>query len=446
LAVVATEAVLLVVFYYCIPQMRRPFEYLMVLLAVFCVLTMIVLRKPFWRGLLMIVASVAFSLFLLEMGQKYLNILDVKDARERFNRPDPESAYYFRENDPTSFLAAKNRLVADGLDDGAFEDRFHADSEIVKKFSLFHKWDYSNGYTLHEGVLPYTRQGPPLGFELTPDNVSRVVVKTNPGDVVVHDGLFTADRHGLRLTRANNDSEEVYIFTGCSFMFGDNLNDDQTLPHYFSSEFGFELSVINLSVCAWGPHQVLRDLELDYHLKDFNLSGKKVKRVYYDLIDNHTIRVEPPNHPLAPYYTIENGKLTFKGPYQEYVGELSNISIMMNRSRIYPILSERIRHSLASNQLRHRWTVTVAILKEMERICRDRYDADFTVLYWDHDPAVLDMLDKNGIEVISVLDVFDDDWREHMIKYYLFDSHPSAYANRKLAKYLADKEKAVGID
>lgn len=439
--IMAVIYVVVLAVYYCyIPGMRRPLENLLVLIFVLSVASVFIVKWQLWRGAMLVVASLALSLFALEMAQKVFNIMDALESSQNKYVSGAYPRYTWEMLNPTTYLRAKRNAIEDGVDDGAFDDEFNSDKEIVKSFSRFAYTKLSGGYSVIEGIKPTGADMPLLGFGSVPDNISRFYVAADTNEII-HDGLYTVDGNGARVTRCNNDSDGVYIFTGCSFMFGFLMNDDQTLPAYFSKELGYSKDIINISQSGWGPHQVLRDFELDYHLKNYDLENKRVKRIFYNLIGQHPGRVVKPNWPTVPYYLLEDGVLRYKGIYEEYAAGLSNISIMMNRSRIYPILRDRVRDGLAVGGLGGDWYITIAVLQELDRICRERYGVRLTILHWDDDPAVYELLENADLETIKVVEAFQDDWSDYKIKYYLYDYYPSAYANRKLAAYLARREK-----
>ena len=51
------------------------------------------------------------------------------------------------------------------------------------------------------------------------------------------------------------------MFFGDSFTFGDGVNDEDTLPNAFSIVSG--MRVLNFGLYGYGPHHMLRLLELD---------------------------------------------------------------------------------------------------------------------------------------------------------------------------------------
>ena len=62
-------------------------------------------------------------------------------------------------------------------------------------------------------------------------------------------------------------------------IFGEGVNDDETLPAYFSADLGYQANVVNLGFHDYGPHQMLRSLELDFPRP---LDHGLVRRILYE--------------------------------------------------------------------------------------------------------------------------------------------------------------------
>jgi hypothetical protein len=87
--------------------------------------------------------------------------------------------------------------------------------------------------------------------------------KTEPPIFHVH---YTIDPFGRRVVpgQERKKRDDYFLFLGCSFVYGEGLDDDQTLPYYFSRlEPGFH--VYNYSFHGYGPSDLLlrmRDTDL----------------------------------------------------------------------------------------------------------------------------------------------------------------------------------------
>lgn len=73
---------------------------------------------------------------------------------------------------------------------------------------------------------------------------------------------YSIDKYGRRTTpiQDKNTRKKFAIFFGCSWIFGLGLNDDQTLPYYFSQLAG-EYTSYNYGISGGGPSQMMSLIE-----------------------------------------------------------------------------------------------------------------------------------------------------------------------------------------
>lgn len=73
---------------------------------------------------------------------------------------------------------------------------------------------------------------------------------------------YTIDSHGRRMTTVASASEKEYyaLFFGCSFTFGEGVNDNRTLP-YFLGKFAPCYKPYNYAFIGYGPQQMLAKLQ-----------------------------------------------------------------------------------------------------------------------------------------------------------------------------------------
>ena len=111
---------------------------------------------------------------------------------------------------------------------------------------------------------------------------------------IIYDVVYSAYNNGFRKTRGDIDSKEVYVFLGCSFTFGDGLNDDETLPYYFSKLFDFKKNVVNCGVQATSTNTTLNILYNKAIIKTalgeyqeasgmYNYLLRKIKEIFFTL-------------------------------------------------------------------------------------------------------------------------------------------------------------------
>lgn len=449
----AVDIIALAGFYLAMPSLRRPFELLMLLLAVICAATAATVKRNIPRGFLVALASIAFALFLLEMAEKFLGItgwMQPRAAHIDTGGPKGQAGYSWEIGNPGSYLQAKDRALGDGVMPEALADNFAGDIFAGRDRSSLVTGKRSVGMAeaITEGYKRFYLTDTGLGYEHNPDNLARDYGRDEASGRLVFDAAYRINPLGFRETRGSPDADEAFVFIGDSFTFGAFLNGDETAAHYFSEAHGFAKNVINLGVMGWGPHHVLRDLELNRHLSPALGENSRVRGVFFGLIDTHADRAATPTpkYMTAPYYVLnDDGQLEFRSRASRS-GFGENLAGMMEKSRVYPVLRDRLYQRVHAGDSGYKWRLTVALLREIDRLCRDRYGVPLTVVYWDDNAAVANMLRKAGLGVVPIADALPDgaDWRSKAIQYMTFDGHPSAFANKKLAQYLFTMETREG--
>lgn len=430
------DAVVLCVFFYRIPEMKRPLEFLCITTGILGVSTAFAAGEGRLRNLSLLVVVLSGTLFGLEMAQKVFNITEIFESAP--DRPVAmENDHSWNPRSSPEYLAVRERAIQEmgdheGLRQDFAGDVFHdrdKSSLVVKKSRGGTKLDMVEA--LRE---PYV-EGPPLGFELTPDNLIRHSCRDRASGIMLWDGYCTVNSHGFRETRGDADAAETVIFLGCSVTFGYGVSDDQTTPHHFNAGYDFNKRVLNFAASNYGPHQALRELELDYHASRAGVRPERVVAVYYGLIDDHANRVVRLDVAAAPNYVLRGGRAVFAGHRTENP-VLGRFSLMLDRSRIYPVMRDKLMRKWHALDGDYRWELTHAILAEVDRTCRERYGVGLTVVYWNEDPRVEARLRNAGIAVVRVANAFGEEWKKYPVLYNLADGHPSAYSHRLLGEYL----------
>lgn len=429
-------------FYLALPSLRRPFELLMILLAVLLALTAAAVKRSVPRGLLIALASAAFALFLLEMAEKFLGVTGWLQPTAVHIATGESEEYGWRVGDPASYLAAKDKARRDGIEPDALTDNFAGDLFAGTDRSALVTSKRTVGFAevVTEAYKRFYLTDTDLGYEHNPDNLVRDYGRDEASGRFAFDAAYRINTLGFRETKGTAEAGEAFVFLGDSFTFGAFLNGDETAAHYFSEAHGFAANVINLGVMGWGPHHVLRDLELGRHLGPALGENGQVGGVFFGLIDTHADRAATPTpkYMTAPYYVLNgDGRLEFRSR-DSGGGFVRNLSGMMEKSRVYPVLRDRLYQRIHAGDAGYKWRLTVALLSAIDALCRERYGAPLTVVYWDDNPEVMRLIREAGLELAHISDALPEggDWRRAAIQYMTFDGHPSAYANRKLAEHL----------
>jgi len=289
---------------------------------------------------------------------------------------------------------------------------------------------FAGGYFVEGGELGY---GPAPG--------ARVTAKKVVNGTVAYDVVYTISEQGVRAT-PGDPRGDTWLFLGDSTMFGEGVNDDETLPAWFSAELGHRANVVNLGFHGYGPHQMLRALETD---RARALLGGPVRQVVYQAIWDHPRRAAGRDDWdfYGPAYALTDSGVTYRGPFRS---RLTGSALKAAKR------SDLLRFAL--DRTLYRADPTDADLERYGRIlercaalARERYGAGFTIVYWDddNDPGrrVLGRLRETKLPLLLVSEVIPRaDWPALALP---GDGHPKPDAHRRIAAALAAKFRAQAL-
>jgi hypothetical protein len=250
---------------------------------------------------------------------------------------------------------------------------------------------------------------------------------------VLYDAIYTIDPDGLRHIPAEIQGGPFTVaFVGCSYMFGHGLNDDQTLPYFFLKDAHGTFRGFNFAVDDWGPHEILREIELG----KMATVVKRPNLVVYEALSDHLVRTSGRNafDPFGARYVLcGDNSLCYEGPFHSRSYEL--LLNWLFRSWTFWYIQWHYLRRVRNADL----PLYVAIVARI-RDSVERDGSKFVVLFWDswpQDDAIIRALQVRGIDVIRVTG-FIPDLRTNQVKYLIspFDPHPSAMTNQMLADHL----------
>lgn len=280
----------------------------------------------------------------------------------------------------------------------------------------------------------YEVQDPLIGETARP-NVRAIHIQTNPDGSEIFRAKYRIDGRGLRVT-PERASVPAIVFFGCSFTFGEGVDDDASMPYrvgllqpaYRAYNFGFH---------GYGPHQMLASIE-----------GGRMERVVatpprfviFQMIVDHVRRVA--NHvrfPLhAPAYGIVDGQVRLLGHFDDVRPSLI-LRRVLRKSALY---SEAIEPHMLTNADAE---LTVAIVNRARELIRERFpDCEFHVLFWEMPDywlshKLLKELQRGTLQVHLVRNILAG--YPAAAEKYLFpgDGHPNAKAHDLIARYVSSQ-------
>lgn len=230
----------------------------------------------------------------------------------------------------------------------------------------------------------------------------------------------------FRYTKGNLFSKNAYIFLGCFFTFGEGLNDDQTLPYYFSKMMRFKSNVLNCGMIGRSTNFSLNIL--NSNLIDRYAGRTKNKHFIYSLISDQIMR----NFNFIQYGRSDNW-LYKDGKWTRAKQPFEMVQIIFAKSYIFrkiflPLIDQ-------SNE-RFYEDYMIESLKEIRSLAKSKYGADFTIIVWPSiDVSFKKRLASEKFDIISLPDYFEplEDENQYKIPY---DDHPTAKANEEIAELL----------
>jgi hypothetical protein len=298
------------------------------------------------------------------------------------------------------------------------------------------------GHDLVHTTVP--RRWPPpdpiLGFRPKPN--SEVIATATYGSEDVYRQTYHFDAEGARVTPPALAGADMYLFIGDSFIFGQGVPDDQTLPAQFARANDFKVRAVNLGVPGNALNHLGRAFEVG--LLD-RYATQRVKAVVTWIIPAQLARVtgDGPWLGSSPRYVLENGVLRHTGTFNEYrlLNPIAGAKYLLGEQ--FAFISAIGMKQRQEQQVE----LFVALLLRLQKHCRDKFDAPLIVLYaWPDDTvrpfeatefgqpwlvAILERLSKLGIPLASV-NALTNPYPASQLD-IPHDGHPNAFTHELVA-------------
>lgn len=248
----------------------------------------------------------------------------------------------------------------------------------------------------------------------------------------VYDVYYTINKDGLRETATSNkQSNQCLLFFGCSFNFGEGLNDSETLPYIVGEKTHHKYKIYNFAYPAYGASQMLTRMEDGF--VDKRISGCKNTIVIYDGMLDHIRRLFD-----REYWFTNKPKWIEK--QNRIFGKI------LKKTQTYLIISNTNDYYLRQlNNKKERTkyeNLYIDTLKKSRELAFKKYNANrFIILFWDYnDTAGLKDYDyakvfkENSFEYYLMFKTLPQLWQQ---KYFIrYNKHPSRQANEVVADFL----------
>jgi hypothetical protein len=231
-------------------------------------------------------------------------------------------------------------------------------------------------------------------------------------------------------------------------MFGQGLDDQDTLPFLINVASGSHYRTYNFGVMGYGAHQMLSAIQHDLVKDVVECDPQHVTHVIYQGITDHVRRSAGPTSwsPRGPRYVLDgHGRVELDGRYENMTVPKKDtwwqlITKQVRKSQIYQAsYGQRHARKYEMNDIE----LYVGILQRAQEMVRDDYPmSEFHVLWWDEDNPdnrlVIDGLRKRGIDIRLMSEILPNyDVEDINLVYRLHerDLHPNALANELIARY-----------
>ena len=282
---------------------------------------------------------------------------------------------------------------------------------------------------------------PVLGFRPKPDSTA-VATATFNGQPV-YNTTYHIDSEGGRVTPKTPPGADLYLFLGDSFMFGQGIRDDETLPWQFAEMGDGKVRTLNLSAPGNAPNHLVRAFEAG--LLD-RYAGQRVKAVVVWIIPAQLARTTGDGSWLgsSPRYEIVDGKLSHTGSFTEYRFSHPVAGLKYYLGELFPFIASIGEKQRQDEQLR----LFVAMMARLQQYAREKFNAPLVVVYsWPDEQVrglhghseidqsmlvdVIVQMRKLGIELVRVDDLTSGQPTDKILIPH--DGHPTRFTNELIA-------------
>lgn len=247
-----------------------------------------------------------------------------------------------------------------------------------------------------------------------------------------------------------DDLAGAVLFFGCSFTFGEGLQDNETLPYQVGAQSGGRYHTFNLAFEAYGPNQMLAQIE---HGMVQRVVDTAPQYAIYVAIPAHVWRVagrvawggHGPRYVLDSDGTVHQaGNFGNRKTLAERLGLTRGVG-QLNKSAMYRMLSSG-EARITDDDIR----LYFAVVRRSQELLAAQYPGiRFEVILWpnQHVPQQREAYEKlrdgfrqRGVPLVLVEDILPG-YNTDRSPYILgsTDHHPNALADRLLAQYILSK-------
>lgn len=275
---------------------------------------------------------------------------------------------------------------------------------------------------------------PELAYRLSGPARAHSIVRRD--GVVIYDVHYTIDASDHRVTPGNSTGDRLVMVMGDSFHFGEGLDDGDTMPAHLVRQSQGSLRPANLAVPGYGPHQVLRQLQLG------RLPAGRFDHLLLNVLDEHVLRASGYVEWLldSPRYDLVDGRLVLGGTFRP---SSRFIDRFLAGSAGAALVQQAMARLEPSSGLR-----LAAILGEIRREAKARHGAEVLILYHASVDAdgntrgdgrkVRALICRAGVPYIDVNKHVGISGANRSLFYIPGDGHPTSKMNARVARLVVE--------
>ncbi|MBZ5705514.1 MAG: hypothetical protein LAN63_09175 [Acidobacteriia bacterium] len=261
---------------------------------------------------------------------------------------------------------------------------------------------------------------------------------------LIYDVTYTIGSNGLRIAPPPNASGLAgsILFFGCSFTFGEGVQDDETMPYQVGIQSSGRYQIYNFAFHGYGPEHMLAAIESG---KVHQVVETPPRYAIYQVLPDHVARVagKIPYGKHNPRYQLDaDGTVHLHGHFDD--GEKppsvlkAKLEWQLRKAAIYQML-KGLEPPTDENDIR---LLLATIRRSRDLLVAEYPGIEFHVILWPKSPGeetiyreLQEGFRRMNIPGYLVENIFPD---YDTGKYWLDpdDRHPNALANRLLAKYV----------
>ena len=254
---------------------------------------------------------------------------------------------------------------------------------------------------------------------------------------------YTIDKDRLRATPEAEGKPEILFFGG-SFVFGEGLQNEGSLPWQVSEQLNQEFKTRNYGFHGYGPQQMLYALESG-QVKD--TSKASVIHVVYCPIIDHLKRGlgRRPWSKASARYVMVDGVPQHKSNWVKHEASLAPTGLkktLLNQGQKSSIYRFLTKQKAAGTSDADYIMFAAMVGKARDLVHKEWPDATFHVLFWNNQSEegtrILDSMTALDLKVMQA-DLIIAEKISYEESRLPGDNHPSAEGNRVLAEHLVNE-------